>query len=81
MGEAQAAGIPGVVQDIGCVAERIVDGVTGYVADDDRVFAERAIELLSDDALWQGQHDAALAQQRGWSWNDAAAAFERFVPA
>ena len=81
VGEAQAAGIPGVVQDIGCVAERIVDGVTGYVADDDRVFAERAIELLSDDALWQGQHDAALAQQRGWSWNDAAAAFERFVPA
>ena len=81
VGEAQAAGVPSIVQDIGCVAERVVDGVTGYVAADDAAFAERAIALLSDDTLWQAQHDAALARQRNWSWDDAAAAFERFVPA
>lgn len=81
VGEAQAAGVPGVVQDIGCVAERVIDGVTGYVAADDAAFVERALEILSDDALWQAQHDAALARQRSWSWDDAAAAFEQFVPA
>jgi hypothetical protein len=42
---------------------------------------ERAIALLSDNALWQAQHEEALARQRNWSWDDAAAAFERFVPA
>jgi glycosyltransferase involved in cell wall biosynthesis len=81
VGEAQAVGIPSIVQDIGCVAERVVDGVTGFVAADDAVFVERAIALLSDNALWQAQHEEALARQRNWSWDDAAAAFERFVPA
>ena len=81
VGEAQAVGIPSIVQDIGCVAERVVDGVTGFVAADDAAFVERAIALLSDNALWQAQHEEALARQRNWSWDDAAAAFERFVPA
>ena len=79
VGEAQAAGVPSVVQNIGCVAERVIDGVTGYVAADDAAFAERAIALLRDDALWQSQHDAALSRQRSWSWDDAAAAFERLL--
>jgi glycosyltransferase involved in cell wall biosynthesis len=81
VGEAQAVGVPSIVQNIGCVAERVVEGVTGYVAADDAAFAERAIAMLRDNALWQAQHDAALAQQRNWSWDDAAAAFERFLPA
>jgi glycosyltransferase involved in cell wall biosynthesis len=81
VGEAQAVGLPCVVQDIGCVAERVIDGVTGYVAPDDAAFAARALSLLQDDALWRRQHEAALAHQRGWSWDDAAAQFEQFVPA
>jgi hypothetical protein len=80
VGEAQAVGVPGVVQNIGCVAERVIDGKTGYVAADDAEFAMRARALLQDDDLWSAQQDAALAHQRGWSWDDAAAAFERFVP-
>lgn len=79
VGEAQAVGVPAVVQDIGCVAERVIDGTTGYVASDDADFAVRALSLLQDDKLWRAQHDAALAEQRGWSWDDAAAAFESVV--
>lgn len=81
IGESQAAGVPCVVQDIGCVAERLIDGTTGFVAVDDQDFATRAISLLSDDTLWQRQHDAARARQRGWGWDDAAAAFEKMIPA
>lgn len=81
VGEAQAAGVPSVVQDIGCVAERVVDGVTGFVARDDADFAVRAVSLLTDDALWQAQHDEAVARQRSWGWRDAAAAFERLIAA
>ena len=79
VGEAQAAGVPAVVQDIGCVAERVVDGVTGFVAGDDDEFVERAVRLLTDDALWQSQSAAAIDRQRGWGWDDAAREFETLL--
>jgi glycosyltransferase involved in cell wall biosynthesis len=79
VGEAQAAGVPCVVQDIGCVAERVVDGKTGYVAANDAEFAENAVRLLGDDALWQDQHQAALRLQRSWGWSEAAAEFEKLL--
>ena len=37
--EAQALGVPAVVEALGSLAERVVDGVTGTVADDDAQFA------------------------------------------
>lgn len=78
--EAQAVGLPAVVQPVGCVAERVVDGETGFVVADDEDFAERAVALLCDDALWRRQQAAALARQRTWSWDHAAAAFEALIP-
>jgi hypothetical protein len=44
------------------------------------VFAEAAISLLTDDGLWRRQHEAALARQRGFGWNEAAAEFEKLLP-
>jgi glycosyltransferase involved in cell wall biosynthesis len=79
VGEAQAAGVPCVVKSIGCVAERIVDGKTGFVASDDDAFVASAVKLLSDNPLWQSQSKAALAMQRGWSWDDAAQRFEELL--
>ena len=79
VGEAQAAGLPAIVMDIGCVAERVVHGKTGYVADDDDVFATSAIDLLTDDARWCLQSAAALSTQREWTWDRAAACFEDLV--
>lgn len=80
VGEAQAVGVPCVVEDIGCVAERVIDGETGVIARDDEDFAEAAVKLLSDNGLWRRQHDAARARQRGWGWDEAAEAFERLLP-
>ena len=77
--EAQALGLPAVVQPIGCVAERVVDGETGFVAESDDAFVERSVELLSDDRLWRRQHQAALARQRAWGWDSAAAEFEKLI--
>jgi glycosyltransferase involved in cell wall biosynthesis len=79
-GEAQAMGIPGVVQDIGSLSERVRHGVTGVVANDAESFAAAAVRLLTDDALWRAQHDAALAMQRSFGWDDAAARFEALLP-
>jgi glycosyltransferase involved in cell wall biosynthesis len=80
VGEAQAVGVPAVVQPIAATPERVIDGVTGYVTGDDNEFANAAVRLLVDDALWSAQHRAALRKQRGWGWGDAAAAFERLIP-
>lgn len=80
VGEAQAMGVPAVVQNFGSVVERVVDGETGFVARDDGAFADSAVGLLTDDALWRRQNRAALAMQRAWGWPEAAAAFERLLP-
>ena len=74
--EAQALGVPAVVQDLGAVGERVIDGATGAIAGDDERFAAAAVALLTDDALWRAQHEAALARQKGLSWDEAAARFE-----
>ncbi len=80
VGEAQAMGVPAVVQDLGSVVERVVDDVSGFIRPTDAGFADAAVALLSDDALWQRQHEGALAHQRSWRWPDAAAAFEALIP-
>ena len=80
VGEAQAMGVPAVVQNLGAVAERVIDGETGIVAADEASFADAAGRILLDDALWRRLHEGALAKQRGWGWPEAAAAFESLIP-
>ena len=80
--ESQAAGVPGVVCRSTCLDERIASGETGFVVGDDDVdgFAARAVELLSDDALWLRQHRACLRRQRGLCWTDVAGIWETLLP-
>ena len=78
--EPQAMGVPAVVGDLGSVVERVVDGETGVVAGDADGFADAAVRLMTDDALWRRQHAAALDRQRRWGWTEAAAAFEELIP-
>ncbi len=77
--EAQAMGVPAVVQDIGSLRERVDDGLTGFIAKDAAAFSAAAIRLLTDDELWRAQHAAALAGKRSYGWDEAAAAFERLL--
>jgi glycosyltransferase involved in cell wall biosynthesis len=79
IGEAQASGVPAVVQDLGSVVERVIDGVTGSVVKTELEFVNSAIELLNNDRVWRQQHIAALAKQGSWSWSKAAAAFEELI--
>jgi glycosyltransferase involved in cell wall biosynthesis len=73
--EAQALGVPAVVQNLGSLAERVIDGETGTIAPDEESFARAAIALLSDDALWLRQHAAALERQKGLGWDEVADRF------
>lgn len=78
--EAQAMGVPAVVQDLGSMRERVIDGETGTVATTDADFSAAARTLLVDDNVWTRRHVAALAKQRSWTWEDAAQAFEELLP-
>lgn len=79
LGEAQAIGVPAVVQPVGCVAERVRDGETGYVTTTDPAFAERAAQILKDDGLWRRLHQNALRLQQSWNWDRAAAELEKNI--
>jgi glycosyltransferase involved in cell wall biosynthesis len=79
--EAQAMGLPAVLEDIACMKERVRDGETGFVVHGADAFAERALSLLRDDGLWQAQHAACLKEQRGFGWAEAAAMFETLLSA
>jgi hypothetical protein len=61
------------------MTERVVDGATGFIAKDEVTFADRAVELLTNDSLWRQQHEAALRLQRSWHWEDAAKEFVRIA--
>ena len=74
--ESQAAGLPAVVRPLGAAPERIVDGLSGWVAPDDDAFANLAIRLLSDDALRASRGAEARALWTGRDWDAAAAALE-----
>ena len=79
LAEAQAMGVPAVVQPLGCVAERIADGTSGCVAADDEAFAAAAIAVLRDDTLWRCWHRGALQTQRGLGWDEVAARYEALI--
>ena len=79
LAEAQAMGVPAVVQPIGSVAERVLDGRTGRVAVSDGEFVEAAIAVLRDDELWRRWHRGALTMQRGLSWDEVAARYEALL--
>ena len=80
LAEAQALGVPCVVQAVGSAPERVRDGVTGHVAPDDDAFAAHAVSLLTDDAAWLRMHRAALDLQRSRRWDDVACDFEALLP-
>ncbi|EKS31170.1 glycosyltransferase family 4 protein [Afipia felis] len=74
--EAQALGLPAIVSNITVMPERVIDGLTGFVHDDDAKFGADAVRLLTDDALWRSQHEAALRYQQGIDWSEHAGRLE-----
>jgi glycosyltransferase involved in cell wall biosynthesis len=77
LAEAQALGVPAVIAPVAVLPERVIDGVTGFHHADPERFAEAAVSLLTDDALWRRQHEAALRLQQGIDWAEHAARLEQ----
>ncbi|HEX3863572.1 MAG TPA: glycosyltransferase family 4 protein [Stellaceae bacterium] len=79
LAEAQAVGVPAIVQPLGSVGERVRDRETGRVAATDSDFIAAAVAALRDDTLWTRWHRAALATQRGLGWDEVAERYEALL--
>ena len=77
--EAQALGVPCVIKPIGCLAERVVDKVTGVIAHTDKEFCESAIEILRNDDLWIKYRENSIKLQRNLNWNDIAKQYVKLI--
>lgn len=77
--EAQALGVPAVVSPVTVLPERVIDNRTGFVRATDHEFADAAVALLSNDALWRQQHEAAIRYQQGISWSEHAGRLESLL--
>ncbi len=77
--EAQALGIPCVIKPIGCLAERVIDKVTGVVANTDKEFCEGAISILRNDNLWLKYRKNSIRLQRNLKWDDIAKQYLKLI--
>jgi glycosyltransferase involved in cell wall biosynthesis len=83
--EAQAAALPVVTSDRGALAERVSDGVDGFLIggrpkkpEYEAAFVEAVIRLLRDDDLWARLGaEAARNAQRLYDWDVIASGWEQ----
>jgi len=76
--EANACGVPVVASRRPGLQDSVKDGETGYLVDygDVRAFADRAIELLSDEGRWRRMSAAAIAWSRSLTWDRTGSEME-----
>jgi glycosyltransferase involved in cell wall biosynthesis len=76
--EAQALGLPAVVCDLGSMKERVEDGVTGFVANNDKEFIDAALNILRDDILFNSMSNSSINKYQVFNWEIAANKFLKF---
>lgn len=76
--EAQALGLPAVVCDLGSMKERVEDGVTGFVAENDKEFIDAALNILRDDILFNSMSNSSIKKYKVINWEIAANKFLEF---
>jgi glycosyltransferase involved in cell wall biosynthesis len=73
--ESQACGLPAVARPLGAIHERLRDGETGHIVPDAEAFANVAVRLLNDDAMFWSENREARLSQRGRGWDTVALDF------
>jgi glycosyltransferase involved in cell wall biosynthesis len=74
--EAIASGVPVATMGIGALAERVRDGVDGFVAPTVAGMAEAALQILTDDATWARLHRAGIDGSTARNWDARAVDWE-----
>ena len=78
--EAAAHGTPAIAfRNAGGVAESVIDGETGFLADDEEEFIEHCARLVRDDALRTSMGEAARAHAGRFTWDETGKRFAALV--
>ena len=73
--EGQALGLPAVVCDLGSMKERVLHGVTGFVAKNDKDFVEAALIILNDNTIFNTMSNCSIKRYNTINWTTAANKF------
>ncbi len=76
LSESQAIGLPAVVRPHGAAVERVRDGQSGVVTDDEGAFATAVLKLLNNDSEFRRMSAQARMTAGRRSWDTAAAEWE-----
>ena len=70
--EAKELCIPIVTMGIGCLSERVDNGKTGFVANNEEEFANYTLELFNNNDLWQQMRNFLVESRGKKNWMSAA---------
>jgi hypothetical protein len=77
IGESQACGVPAVGKMRGGLADRVINGQTGYLVPDDDAVANVAVQILTDDGVFARMAAASAEGHRRRTWDMAAREVEQ----
>ena len=77
--EAQSMGVPVVTKGIGSLSERVEHNVNGLIAPTQEAFANAAINVLNDDALWSQLSNGGIKGRKQLSWDQVAKEWQRII--
>jgi phosphatidylinositol alpha 1,6-mannosyltransferase len=69
--EAAASGVPAVVTAEGGPMQLVINGITGFIAKDDREFMQRVLECANNPERLRAMGAAARENVQGRSWDSA----------
>ena len=75
LSETQALGIPAIVRPLGSAPEKIYKGKTGFIAEDDKLFSEYTIKILSDLTYFKAMNQECKNLKQARDWNKVAEEF------
>ena len=75
LSETQALGMPAIVRPLGAAAEKIYNGKTGFIAENEKLFSEYVIKLLSDLTYFKSVNKECKSLKLGRDWNKVAEEF------
>lgn len=73
--EARELCIPIITLGIGCLNERVDHGKTGFIASNEKEFADYTIQLFNDDNIWNDMRKNLLSLRGSKKWKNIAEQF------
>ncbi len=70
--EAKEMCVPIVTYGIGCLYERVVDKITGFIAKNENEFAKYSLDLINDDSVWKEMRNNLLKDRGKRTWDIAS---------